>query len=235
MPRGTHTHTPGPLQLGPPGRASHTQSCQKFRLVGTFTSTVPAAFKSSKKINTAPPQLSSLPGAPNLQVQPAAPPKRHPPRRQAPCSPGGPCLMQGPSPPHHGVQARLRTDGEPPRAGPSLSPSDDPTTPTPQLCLAGVTAAEPGGSRRRGQGTRRPAPAGSRGSAPAPPKENTEAGGGRLEAGWSRRAAPHGLLLAGGHLCPPVGGCSGEEPGSAAQCRASIRGPGGDPCCHPGA
>ena len=114
--RHTHTHQ-APSSSVRPARASHTQGCQKFRLVGTFTSTVPAAFKSSKKINTAPPQLSSLPGAPKLQVQPAPPPKRHPPRRQAPCSPGGPCLMQGPCPPHHGVQARLRTDGEPPRAG----------------------------------------------------------------------------------------------------------------------
>lgn len=212
--RHTHTHTPGPLQLSPPGRASHTQSRQKFRLVGTFTSTVPAAFKSSKKINTAPPQLSSLPGAPKLQVQPAAPPKRHPPRRQAPCSLGGPCLMQGPSPPHHGVQARLRTDGEPPRAGPSLSPSDDPTTPTPQLCLAGVTAAEPGGSRRRGQGTRRPAPASSQGSAPAPPKENTEARQ-REAGGWVVQTRRPSRSTPGGQ--PPLPASGRVQWGGAGQ------------------
>ncbi|TKC51758.1 hypothetical protein EI555_013333, partial [Monodon monoceros] len=38
----------------------------------------------------------------------------------------------------------------------------------------------------RGWGTRPPAPAGSRGSAPAPPKENK---GGPAEAGWARTPA----------------------------------------------
>ena len=77
--RHTHTHQ-APSSSVRPARASHTQGCQKFRLVGTFTSTVPAAFKSSKKINTAPPQLSSLPGAPKLQVQPAPPPQETSPK-----------------------------------------------------------------------------------------------------------------------------------------------------------
>lgn len=208
--RGTHTRARGPGHQAAsssvrPARASHTQGHQKFHPVGTFKSKIPAAFKSSKKINMAPPQLSSLPGAPKLQVQPTAPPP------ETSSKAAGALLSRRTvpdaralsTPPRRAGEAEDRQGAAPSRPLPQPfgRPHDTHTLTLP--CQVATT--EPGRSRRYGQGARRPAPAGSRGSAPAPPKENTEARQ-REAGGWVVQTRRPTLSAPGGWPPLPASG-----------------------------
>lgn len=79
--------------------------------------------------------------------------------------------------------------------------------------------------------------AGSWRPALAPPKENKRGPAGeRLEAGWSRHLASHGLLLGKQPLLPAAGqGREGEGPGSSAQPCATTLGPAAGPRTLPSA